>query len=175
MSLRNMLWDIYDSVEIHCYRSMDSFIRDSNRHFVHFFVSSEHLFCHIDEFETLKPQTTVISTGPDKSFRSAGFNILDISLSESEIITYLKKLQFACHYDQMPVIRERDILSVREKEVLKLMVKGLINKEIAKELDISLNTVIFHRNNICDKLKTRSIGRITIYAVLSGIMDVNEI
>ena len=66
-------------------------------------------------------------------------------------------------------------LSDREKEVLKLMVKGLINKEIAKELNISTPTVIFHRNNICEKLKTRSLGKLTIYAVLSGIVSIKEI
>lgn len=72
-------------------------------------------------------------------------------------------------------MRGSGILSPREKDVLSLMVKGLINKEIAKELGISLTTVIFHRNNICEKLQTRSIGRLTILAVLSGIVDINEI
>ena len=55
------------------------------------------------------------------------------------------------------------------------MIKGLINKEIAQELQISTATVIFHRNNICEKLQTRSIGKLTIFAVLSGIIDINEI
>ena len=66
-------------------------------------------------------------------------------------------------------------MSSREKEVLKLMIKGLINKEIAEQLGISVTTVIFHRNNICEKLQTRSLGRLTIFAVLSGIIDINEI
>ena len=70
---------------------------------------------------------------------------------------------------------KKNKLSEREKEVLRLMVKGLINKEIAKELDISTTTVIFHRNNICDKLQTRSVGKLTIYAVLSGIVSIKEI
>jgi DNA-binding CsgD family transcriptional regulator len=55
------------------------------------------------------------------------------------------------------------------------MVKGYINKEIADRLNISLTTVIFHRNNICDKLQTRSVGKLTIYAVLAGILQLNEI
>ena len=55
------------------------------------------------------------------------------------------------------------------------MVKGFINKEIASKLGISLPTVIFHRNNICLKLKTRSIGKMTVYAVLAGIVEINEI
>ena len=55
------------------------------------------------------------------------------------------------------------------------MIKGRVNKEIADELHISLSTVIFHRNNICDKLNTRSVGRLTIYAVLNNIVSIAEI
>ena len=66
-------------------------------------------------------------------------------------------------------------MSEREKEVLVLIVKGLINKEIAERLSISVPTAIFHRNNICEKLQTRSIGKLTVYAVLSGLIDISEI
>jgi DNA-binding CsgD family transcriptional regulator len=66
-------------------------------------------------------------------------------------------------------------LSAREKEVLIMIVKGHTNKEMASKLSISLTTVIFHRNNICEKLGTRSIGRMTIYAVLSGLVEINDI
>ena len=66
-------------------------------------------------------------------------------------------------------------LSQREKDVLRLIVKGRLNKEVADELNISLATAIFHRNNICDKLQTRSVGKLTVMAVLSGLVDINEI
>jgi len=178
MSLRNMLWEIYNKVEVLCYGSMDEFIRDSNRHFVHFFVESDTLFCHFDEFETLKSQTTVISKGRGRQFEEAGFNVLDITLSEEALSSKLLHLQFMSHYSaSLPDKRKyaKGKLSEREKEVLAYMVKGMLNKEIAEILDISLNTVIFHRNNICEKLQTRSIGRLTIFAVLSGIVDINDI
>ena len=68
-----------------------------------------------------------------------------------------------------------DSLSTREKEVLILIVKGMLNKEIAEKLNISTPTAIFHRNNICDKLQTRSIGKLTVYAVLTGLIDISEI
>lgn len=32
-----------------------------------------------------------------------------------------------------------------------------------------------NRNNICEKLQTRSVGKLTIYAVLSGIVSIKEI
>ena len=178
MSLRNMLLELYNQVEVLAYQTLDDFIRDSNRHFIQFFVNEDILFSNIDEFETLKSQTSVISTNPAKHFKEAGFNVLDLSSSEKEIVGKLLHLQFM---DQKGILMNtgrkgaKNRLSEREKEVLKLMIKGHINKEIAQALDISLPTAIFHRNNICDKLQTRSIGRMTVYAVLSGIIDINEI
>lgn len=179
-SLRNILWDVFDGVEIHSYSNMDAFIRDSNRHFVHFFVSSDIIFTCADEFDTLKDQTTVISSGPNRLYKEAGFNILDTTLPEMELIQGLSRLQATGKYGQAKPIQADtknpiDKLSAREKEVLTLMIKGHINKEIASMLEISLPTAIFHRNNICLKLKTRSIGKMTVYAVMSGLIDINEI
>ena len=179
-SLRNILWEVFDGVEIHTYDNMDAFIRDSNRHFVHFFVSSDIIFTCADEFETLKDQTTVISSGPNRLYEETGFNILDTSLPELELVQGLSRLQATGKYGQaQPVQADTkspvDKLSAREKEVLRLMIKGHINKEIASILEISLPTAIFHRNNICLKLKTRSIGKMTVYAVMAGMIDINEI
>ena len=179
IALRNILYDMFSQVEVHTYNDIDSYIRDSNRHFVHFFVNSDILFKHIDEFETLKNQTTVISVGPDKKFSKAGFNVLDISLPEDELMSKLLRIQLVSRYEvqhgKTSRLKSSSELSPREKDVLRLMVKGMINKEMAETLGISATTVIFHRNNICEKLQTRSIGKLTIFAVLSGIIDINEI
>ena len=179
IALRSILWDIYNNVEVYTYGNMESFIKDSNRHFVHFFVNADILFMHIDEFETLKNQTTVISVGPDRKFGKAGFNVLDISLPEEELMSKLLRIQLISRYEvqhgKPGKINKDNELSPREKDVLRLMVKGMINKEMAETLGISATTVIFHRNNICQKLQSRSIGKLTIFAVLSGIIDINEI
>lgn len=181
VTLRSVLWDLYNKVEVLTYNSMESFIKDSNRHFVHFFVSSELFFTHVDEFDLLKNQTTVLCIGPNKRFEAAGFKVLDISLPEQELMGKLLHIQFTSAYEPQKSdaissgIRIENELSAREKEVLVLITKGYTNKEISSELDISLTTVIFHRNNVCDKLGTRSIGRMTIYAILSGLVEINEI
>ena len=44
------------------------------------------------------------------------------------------------------------LLSVREKEILQLIKKGLLSKEIACRLEISIHTVNRHRQNILEKL-----------------------
>ena len=180
-ALKDILWELFNHVELHMYNSIDSFIRDSNRHFVHFFVSSEMLFSDSDEFDTLKHMTTVLTDGKNPNIDQSGYRTLDITASEEEIVTRLMDLQKMGHYGEMTAtVKEmsgskKNRLSDREKDVLRLMVKGLINKEIAKELNISQATAIFHRNNICDKLQTRSVGKLTIYAVLSGIVSIKEI
>ena len=181
ITLRSILWDLYNKVEVFIYGSMDSFIKDSNRHFIHFFVSSDIFFKHVDEFELLRNQTTVLCIGQNKRYESAGFKTLDISLSEQDLMGKLLHIQLVSTYDshysdgiELSSKAENE-LSQREKEVLALIVKGHTNKEISNKLDISITTVIFHRNNICTKLQTRSVGKLTIHAVLSGIVEINEI
>ena len=49
-------------------------------------------------------------------------------------------------------------LSAREKEVLALIVKGRLNKQIADDLSISIKTVEAHRANIMDKMKVRNMA-----------------
>ena len=60
-------------------------------------------------------------------------------------------------------------------EVLSLIARGYINKEIADMLCISLTTVISHRKNIMDKLGIRSVSGLTIYAVMHGYVDIRNI
>ena len=61
-------------------------------------------------------------------------------------------------------------LSNREIEVLKLITKGMINKEIAEELCISLNTVLTHRKNITAKLGIKTVSGLTFYAMMNGFI-----
>ena len=68
-----------------------------------------------------------------------------------------------------------DILSQREKEIIICIAKGLSNKEISDELNISINTVTTHRRNISSKLQIHSIAGITIYAIANGLVRMSEI
>lgn len=62
-------------------------------------------------------------------------------------------------------------LTLRETDVLKLIVRGKLNKEIADELSISFNTVLTHRKNIISKLGIKSVSGLTIYAVINGLVS----
>ena len=65
-------------------------------------------------------------------------------------------------------------LTSRELEVLKLVAKGMSNREIADDLYISENTVKNHVRNILEKLHLHSRMEAVIYAVRERLLDINE-
>lgn len=66
-------------------------------------------------------------------------------------------------------------LSEREKEIIVEIVKGLSNKEIAESLFISVNTVMTHRRNISRKLQIHSPAALTIYAIVNGLVSLDDV
>ena len=63
-------------------------------------------------------------------------------------------------------------LTDRELEVLKLVAQGLNNREIAKRLFISENTVKNHVRNILEKLQLHSRMEAVMYAVREKLLDI---
>lgn len=74
-----------------------------------------------------------------------------------------------------PKVEDTDMLSGREKEVLKLLASGYSTKGIAETLFISTHTVNAHRKNILKKLDIKTISGLTIYAVLNNIISLEEV
>ena len=68
-----------------------------------------------------------------------------------------------------------EALSDREKDVIIGVVQGMLNKEIADRLCISVNTVITHRRNIARKLQIHSPAGLTIYAIVNGLVDISSV
>lgn len=61
-------------------------------------------------------------------------------------------------------------LSIREKEVLKLVVKGLSNPEIAKELSICESTVKAHVSSILRKLRVKNRIEAVVFTVKKELL-----
>ncbi len=72
-------------------------------------------------------------------------------------------------------IVENEILSEREKEIIRGLVRGKSTKEIADDLFISVHTVSTHRRNINSKLGIHSPAGLVIYALLNRIVEINDI
>ncbi len=65
---------------------------------------------------------------------------------------------------------DANLLSDREIEVLRLVGQGKSNKEIAMDLDISVNTVKVHIGNIFQKINVTSRTEATLFAIEHGII-----
>ncbi len=65
--------------------------------------------------------------------------------------------------------RRLDTLSPREREVLRLVVAGLLNKQIAERLGIAEGTVKIHRGHITTKLGVRSVADLVRVAQATGL------
>ncbi|HML37556.1 MAG TPA: response regulator transcription factor [Bacillota bacterium] len=63
-------------------------------------------------------------------------------------------------------------LSVREREVLKLLAEGYSNKEISDMLVISVKTVETHRANIMRKNNFKNITELVLYAARNHIIEI---
>jgi DNA-binding NarL/FixJ family response regulator len=68
-----------------------------------------------------------------------------------------------------------DILTPREREVLKLVAEGKSNKEISELLFISIRTVENHRANIMNKLKIKKTADLIRYAILKGYIRIENV
>jgi two-component system response regulator DevR len=62
-------------------------------------------------------------------------------------------------------------LSDRELDVLRLLARGLANKEISKQLFISESTVKFHVHNICQKVGCTKRTQVVHFAMNAGLLN----
>lgn len=68
-------------------------------------------------------------------------------------------------------IRKKAALSSREVEVLQLIAEGKANKQVARELGISIKTVEKHRQHLMSKLDLHDTAGLTRYAIAAGIIE----
>lgn len=62
-------------------------------------------------------------------------------------------------------------LTNRELEILQLIAMGKSNKEIASDLDLSVNTVAVHRANIMNALGLHKTAELVVYAIRHGLVN----
>lgn len=90
-------------------------------------------------------------------------------------VAIVRKLRdsISSHADQPE--SEGPELSAREKEILVCVAKGMLNKEIADQCNLSIHTVITHRKNITRKTGIKTVAGLTVYALLNNLIDSNSI
>jgi len=72
---------------------------------------------------------------------------------------------------EKPVNTSHEILTDREFQIFCLLANGIRKSEIAEKLEISINTLSNHRNNILKKMKMSLNSDLTRYAIHAGIIQ----
>lgn len=62
------------------------------------------------------------------------------------------------------------MITERESEVIKHLIRGLVSKQIADKLKISLHTVNAHRRNLLEKTKCKNTAELISYALENGVV-----
>ena len=107
----------------------------------------------------------------DHSMLTPYHGVIEINDTRSKIIG--KMNEFA----QSEATKNADDveLSKRETDVLVAVAKGMMNKEIADQMNISIHTVISHRKNITRKTGIKSVSGLTVYALLNNLIDEKDL
>ncbi len=106
----------------------------------------------------------------DHSILSPYSGVIEITDTRSKIISKMNE------FTQSEVTKKDDVeLSKREVDVLVAVAKGMMNKEIADLMNISIHTVISHRKNITRKTGIKSVSGLTVYALLNNLIDESDL
>ena len=175
LGLRTIIEGLIPDAVIRTFASFGQLTDDTPDMYAHYFVSAQIYFTHTAFFLERKPKTIVLSSGEQPQLN--GVPTLDCTLPQDRLVKAIVSLR---RYGHKPSAHratpatEHD-LSPREIEVLVLVTKGYINKEIAERLNISQTTVISHRKNITEKLGIKSVSALAIYAVMHGYVNPDSV
>lgn len=180
LGLKGILEEMIPMATIRTFHHFSELMDDTPDMYAHYFISAQ-IYVEHNAFFLPRKRKTIVLASDSPQFQLSGVPVLNIHESEEELVKNILKLHQHAHHDghpaeaipPMPVIEHE--LSAREIEVLVLITKGFINKEIADKLNISLTTVITHRKNITEKLGIKSVSGLTIYAVMNGYVEADRI
>ncbi len=180
IGLKQILQNVLPIMTVDTYGSLAELEANQPDQYAHYFVSLDIVLTHRSFFTQRKRKTIVLTLSFSDTSQLTDFHSLCINQPEPQLIRQLLMLEQHAHsggrnLPSMPQVLQQRILTDREIEVMSLIVQGNINKEIAERLNISLSTVITHRKNIMDKLGMKSVSALTIYAVMHGYVDINNI
>ncbi len=111
-----------------------------------------------------------------KAFRAGAVDYMEKPF-DSEVL--LKRMQEAIQKDldtrvqlaeKRKLKKRLSLLTPREREVYTLIVKGLSNKEVAKQLNISNRTIDVHRSKIMEKMEAEDLSELTVMAMHCGLI-----
>ena len=179
LGLQTIIEELLPKAIIRVFPSFERLVDDTPDMYAHYFVSAQIYFAHTAFSLERKTMTIVLSGGEQPTLN--GIHTLNIHLPQDKLVKDIMVLRSSGHdgaqrpASSYPQHDTEHDLSPREIEVLILITKGFINKEIADKLSISLTTVISHRKNITEKLGIKSASGLAVYAVMHGYIEADSI
>ena len=177
LGLKAILEKVIPVAEIEIFGEFGEFTAAGPERFYHFFVASQLFVAHSGYFRPLSHKTIVLTAGRRQEF--GGMHCLNVSGGEEALVRDILRMHHGAHPGEhtapAPHAPHKELLTAREAEVLGLLVRGCINKQIADRLHIGLTTVITHRRNIMEKLGAKSVSALAIYALSMGYVDPDDL
>lgn len=174
IGLKAILEKVIPMADVELYADFEQLQAASPERFVHFFVSVQLYRLHAAFFAPLQRRTILLTSGL-KHEHEEGMHLLNVCNSEEQLLHDLMAMHRGAHphrgmgnVEHTPRTAQ---LTEREVDVLRLIARGKINKEIADELGIALTTVITHRRNLMEKLRMRSVAELMLYAIHAGYVE----
>ena len=178
VGLKQLLQSVMPTIEMETFTSAAELQGSQPERFFHYFVDISILLSNRSFFAERNRRTIVLTTVSEHAAQLPEFHCICVTKGEKALVrSLLQTMRMGHPHGEhiMNTAHQKPQLSPREVEVLSLLVRGLINKEIADRLNISLTTVITHRKNIVEKLGMRSLSALTVYAVMNGYVDLEQI
>ena len=107
---------------------------------------------------------------PKKSVDKELFDAINIVSSGEKYFYRFSKISQDTGSSLPASVISYESLSIREKEILRLLAGGMTNKDISESLCISINTVETHRKNIMKKLNLHNLSDIIKYTMVNGLL-----
>lgn len=177
VGMRTILENIIPFAEVCIFNTYDEFAAAQPDSFAHCFIDTQTFVEHSADFAA-RSSRTILLTAAAQPPHADSMACINIAGSEEQIVRDILRLHQHGHAHGHPAYDSSAVkaaLTPREGEVLAMIARGMLNKQIADRMGIALTTVISHRKHITEKLGTRSVPALTIYAVTHGYIDAEAI
>ena len=197
IGLAGIIRQMMPAIDVCLFTEMAELVQaEEEEPFHHFFVSTRALTAYAAFFIAHSRHTIVLTHGAEVSSVPCDFPTLNVCQSEGQLTRAILRMAEKSHAhaaghphahapsdhaEQRPTpphplpAGSQTPLTPREIQVLRGIVLGQLNKEIADSLGVSTATIISHRKNITEKLHQKSVSGLTIYAVMHDIVRAQEI
>ena len=179
LGMKSILEKIIPMAEVEVFNDVHALEESGMERYFHFFTAAPLFVRHSALFRPYRRRVILLAGGSVPP-ELADMRRLNILRSEEELVRDIMHMHRSVHHDAHDPAPDASaaqgpVLSAREAEVLALIARGHINKEIAQRLGIGLTTVISHRRNLMEKLGIRSVAGLVVYALAAGYASMDTL